>query len=135
MTGIAPALALAVMLSAHAQGAPVQMSLRATFQLQCGWPGPEVSVTFPARDRLPVRLGATGIFVDGKAPAAFSRIGRTVTFAIARPAGAMCDAIGPGVVRIVFTRVSRLRNPPVAGRYPISVRHGRETASGAFSIR
>jgi hypothetical protein len=123
------ALALIVAVSTHAPGAPVQLSLRATFELQCGWPGPRVAVTLPAAERLTPRTAAK---IDGRAPEAVTQAGDTITFVIARPSGVMCDAIGPGTVRIVLTGV---RNPARAGRYAIRVRHGAETRSGAFSIR
>jgi hypothetical protein len=125
VTGIAPALALVIALSSHAAGAHARLSLRATFELQCGWPGPSLVVTFPAR------VAPTAVLVDGKAPGRVTRSGSTVTLTVSRPQ-VLCDSIGPGAVRVVFTD---LRNPARSGRYRLALRHGGQTASGAFSIR
>lgn len=130
MTGVVPALALAVLLSTHAPGAPAHISLRATFELQCGWPGPKIAAVFPAAERL---AGPITVTIDGKRPAAVSRAGRTVTLTVARPNGVMCDSIGPGTVRIAFT--SGIRNPAKPGSYRIALRHNSESATGAFDIR
>lgn len=130
------ALALAITLSTHAAGAtPAAVGLRAGYDMQCGWPGPRIEVVFPAAERLPARISRAAVLVNGKPPAAVARSGNVVSLTIARPSGAMCDVIGPGVVRVVFTRAADIGNPRRAGSYRIAVRHGTEAVSGAFSIR
>lgn len=135
MPGVVSALALTIALSSHAAGAQVQIAVRATYDMQCGWPGPRIEVVLPSAERLPARITRTSVLVDGKPPAAVARSGQTVSLTVARPSGAMCDAIGPGVVRVVFTRAANLGNPRRVGRYRLTVRHGNEMMSGAFSIR
>lgn len=134
MTGIAPALALAVLLSTHAAGASVQVTLRATYVMQCGWPGPQVRVVFPSAERVPARIPRGSVLVDGKAPASLTRTGSAVSLRIARPSGVMCDAMGPGTVRIEFTRSAHIGNPARAGRYVMRVAHGRSVAHATFTV-
>lgn len=135
MPGGVSALVLTIALSSHAAGAPVQIGLGGTYDMQCGWPGPRIEVMFPPAERLPARIARTSVLVDDKPPATVTRSGQTVSLTIARPSGVMCDAIGPGVARIVFTRAAHIVNPRHAGLYRLSVRHGTELASGVFSIR
>ncbi|HUZ99382.1 MAG TPA: hypothetical protein VMU74_08480 [Gaiellaceae bacterium] len=135
MPGVVSALALTIALSSHAAGAQVQIAVRATYDMQCGWPGPRIEVVLPSAERLPARITRTSVLVDGKPPAAVARSGQTVSLTIVRPSGAMCDVIGPGVARIVFTHAAHIGNPGRTGRYRLSVRHGSEAVSGAFSIR
>lgn len=135
MPGVVSALALTVALSSHAAGATTQVGLRAGYDMQCGWPGPRIEVVFPAAERLPARMARRSVLVDGKPAASVTRAGHTVALTIAAPSGVMCDSIGPGMVRILFTRAAHIGNPRRAGRYRLTVRHGTEAASGAFSIR
>ena len=134
MVGVAAALVLTV--SIHAAGATgVRIALSATVEMQCGWPGPRVEVVFPAAERMPAQIAPAAVLVDGKRPASVTRSGRTISISIARPGGVMCDVIGPGRLHVVFTQAAHLGNPTRAGHYRLAVRHGAETASGAFSIR
>lgn len=133
MTGLAPVL---VALSSSLVGAtPVAVDLHAEFEMQCGWPGPRVTVVFPDAERMPARISPAAVLVDGRQPAGITRAGHAISISIARPGGVMCDAIGPGRVHVVFTRAAQLGNPSRAGRYQLVVHHGAETASGAFNIR
>lgn len=113
----------------------MRLTLKATFELQCGWPGPSLAVRFPAGERLPATIAPAAVLVNGIAPASVARSGDTVTLTLAQPPGPMCLVIGPGEARVVFTRGARIENPRRAGRYPIAVRHGGESASAAFRIR
>lgn len=133
MTGIVPAV---IALSSVLAGAtPVAITVHAGYAMQCGWPGPRIVIVFPAAERLPARIGPDTVRVNGKPAAAARRSGSAVTLTIARPRGAMCDSIGPATVGIVFTRAARIGNPRRSGRYRLTVRHGDEAVSGAFSIR
>jgi hypothetical protein len=132
--GVSTALALLAALSTHAPATPVQLSLRATFELQCGWPGPSVAITFPAREGLPAHIAPATVAVDGRHPASVERRGRVLTLAVARPGGVICDSIGPGVVRIVFARTAGIRNPDRPGTYTLRAAHGASTASGTFRV-
>jgi len=132
--GVSTALALLVALSTHTSASPVQLSLRATLELQCGWPGPSVVVTFPAAEGLPARIAPASVLVDGRHPASVERRGRSVTLGVARPGGVMCDSIGPSVVRIVFARAAGLRNPDRRGTYALRATHGASTATGTFTV-
>jgi hypothetical protein len=132
---MAGVIAAVLVLSSYAAGhTPISVEVRAGFELQCGWPGPRIDVVFPAEERLPAKVERTAVRVDGKPPAAVSRSGRTISLTIARPAGVMCNAIGPARVHILFTRDAHIGNPAHAGTYRLAVRHAPETVSGAFSI-
>jgi hypothetical protein len=126
---------IAIALSSHAAAArPVAIELRTTISLQCGWPGPTLDVVFPAAERLPHAIPRSAVLVDGEQPAAVTRSGRRVSLSVTRPQ-VLCDAIGPGAVRVTFTRAAGLGNPTRAGDYAITLGHGAQAARGSFAIR
>jgi len=112
----------------------VSIELRGTFELQCGWVGPHISVMFPKAERLPTRIAPEAVLIDGNHPTAATRSGRTVSLTIAPPTGVLCDSIGPGTVRIRFTRAARIGNPRSAGRYTVHAEHGASVATATFAV-
>jgi hypothetical protein len=72
-------------------------------------------VTFPAAWRLPAKLGAMPVLVNGKAAVSASVSGHTVKVGLAPPPPIMCDVIGPGTLTIQFTRGDNIGNPLKAG--------------------
>jgi hypothetical protein len=133
--GILPAVALTIALSSHAAGAsPVGIGLRATFEVQCGWVGPRITVIFPTAERLPARFAPGAVLVNGSRPAAVTRSGQTVSLTIPRPTGVMCDSIGPGTVRVDFTRAAQIGNPRRAGLYTVHAEHGTSVATATFAL-
>jgi hypothetical protein len=95
---------------------PVTLTLKLGYEMQCGYPGPgPVVVTFPVAWRLPAKLGATPVLVDGKAAVSASLSGHTVKVGLAPPPQIMCDVIGPGTLTIQFTRGDDIGSPLKAG--------------------
>jgi hypothetical protein len=96
------------------------MTLR--YQMQCGYPGVgPLVVSFPRAVRLPKRFAAGAVRLSGKAIAA-TKAGRRVTVTIAPP-GQLCGLIGPGSLKLVFTRKANLVNPKRAGSYLFTATH------------
>jgi len=133
---IVAAVAMAVSLSSHLAGAaPVEMQLRLTYEMRCGWPGPRIDVVFPSAERLPARVARSAVLVDGRPAAAARRSGRSISITVAPPAGVQCDVIAPGMVRINLMRAAGLGNPHRPGTYAVSARHGALSFRGSFTIR
>ena len=90
--------------------------------MQCGYPGPgPVVVTFPAAERVPARIAASAVLVNGKAAPAASVSGARVRIALPAAPRIMCDEIGPGTLTVAFTRAANLGNPALRGSYRLAV--------------
>lgn len=124
-----PAPTLSVTLSTpHAGSRPVVATLRAHYEMQCGWPGPgSLAIRFPA-GMLPARVPAASVLVNGARATAVNSSSARRQLAVALPPRpqVMCDSIGPGTLTVVFTRASRLGNPKAAGSYVIRATHAAE---------
>lgn len=144
-TGVAAAVALAsvptqsasVSLSSNHAGANgVAVTLHLTYEMQCGWPGPgPLVVTFPPAERLPARLAAAHVLLDGHPAPKVARSGRNVSVGVPARTGVTCMVIGPGKVTIEFTHAAELGNPRTRGTYPISVQRGKLVLRTSFPIR
>jgi hypothetical protein len=133
---IVAAVALMVSLSNHRAGVdPVVVSLRMTYEMRCGWPGPGLVVVFPAAEHLPATVPRSAVLVNGKPAAGVAHSGRQLSIAIPPPAGVQCDVIAPGTATVVFTRTAGLGNPRWPGTYSLSARHGTLVLRAAFAIR
>ena len=127
---------LSITLSNYGAAArPVAITVRARYEMQCGWPGPTIAVTFPTAERMPSSIPPQTVLVNGKKPVAVTLNGRTVLIGIARPSGVMCDVIGPGTATIVFTRAAGIGNPKARGVYSVSVQRGKLVLGTSFRIR
>jgi hypothetical protein len=118
--------------SSRAGAAPVAITLRFGYEMQCGYPGPgPVVVKFPPQERLPKALPTGSVGVDGSSQPASRESGNTVSVTLPAAPAIMCDVIGPGRLTIAFNRSAGIGNPARAGAY--SVRASRQGA--AFSTR
>ena len=118
--------------AASAHGPRLVLSLR--YQMQCGYPGVgPLVVRFPRAVRLPRRFTAGAVRLSGK-PIATTRAGRQVTVTIAPP-GQLCGLIGPGSLKLVFTRKAKLVNPRRAGSYLITATHANHTFRATLVIK
>ena len=116
--------------SAH----PVRLTMTLRYQMQCGYPGVgPLVVTFPPAVRLPKRFAANAVRLSGK-PIAATRAGRQVTVTIAPP-GKLCSLIGPGSLKLVFTRKAKLGNPKRAGSYRVTAAHAKHTFRATLVIK
>ena len=113
---------------------PVAITVKLHDEMQCGWPGPAIAVTFPTAERLPSSVPRQTVLVNGKVETA-ALSGRTIKITIARPSGVMCDVIGPGIATITFTRAAGIGNPKARGVYSVSVQRGKLVLRTSFRIR
>lgn len=127
----------AVILSSERAGArPVALTLKLTYEMQCGYPGPgPVLIDFPKQERVPGVLASSRVLVDGHRARAVGVSGHTVSVGLAPPPQIMCDVIGPGRLTILFTRAAGFGNPVRAGRYTITATRGTSAFSARFTIR
>lgn len=116
--------------AASARGARLTMTLR--YQMQCGYPGVgPLVVSFPRGVRLPKRLAANAVRLSGN-PIAATRAGRQVAVAIPPP-GQLCGLIGPGSLKLVFTRKAHFVNPKQAGSFTAT--HAKHTFRAKLVIK
>jgi hypothetical protein len=133
-----PAPALSVTLStAHAGARPVVATLRARYEMQCGWPGPGSLVIRLPAGMLPAHVPPASVLVNGTRAAAVisSNAQRQIAVALPPRPQLMCDSIGPGTLTVVFTRASRMGNPNAAGSYVIRATHAADRFAGRLVIR
>lgn len=106
---------------------PVAVMLKLHTELICGQPRSPLVVAFPAAESVPGSFAPGAVLVDAKPAASVAVASHRVTVTAARPAGALCDVIGPGLLTLQFTKSARLGNPASPGAYTISVQHDRAT--------
>ncbi len=121
--------------STRAGTRPVTLTLKLGYEMRCGYPGPgPVLVTFPATWRLPAKLGATPVLVNGKSAVSASVSGHTVRVGLAPPPQIMCDVIGPGTLTVQFTRGADIGAPLRAGSSVVTVENHGATSHVSFAI-
>lgn len=131
-----PAGTATVSLSSNRTGAAVALTLKLSYAMQCGYPGPgPVLVEFPAQERVPGAIAAATVLVDGKRALGVRVSGHTVKIGLAPPPQVLCDLIAPGRLTIVLTRSAGLRNPTHAGRYTITASRKGAALSAGFTVR
>jgi hypothetical protein len=131
-----PAASLAVEQSSrHAGARPVVLVARMRYEMQCNWPGPGSLVfRFPSAVRLPARIAAGAVLVNGKAATAARPSAGVVSVALPPRKGIMCDLMGPGTVTVTFTRAAAIGNPKHAGSYTVRAQHVQEVAAGNLVV-
>jgi hypothetical protein len=114
---------------------PVTLTLKLGYEMQCGYPGPgPVVVTFPATWRLPAKLGATPVLVNGKAAVSASLSGHTVKVGLAAPPQIICDEIGPGMLTVQFTRGDNIGSPLKAGTSVVTAQVKGQTFNVSYAF-
>jgi hypothetical protein len=118
---------------------PIALTIRLHTELQCGRFTPtSITVSLPPSMRVPASVSKDTVKVARKTAASVRTSGTRVLIHIAPPKTSLiCDAIGPGVVAIKFTRLAGLGNPPHAGFYAFSVATAPHGSSwhGTLSVR
>jgi hypothetical protein len=133
---IRPAETTVALSSAKAGARPVTLTLELRYEMQCGQPGPgPLLITFPPAERLPLQLGAKSVLVDGHPTRHAARNGRVVSVALPAQHGVICDVIGPGVLKVVFTRGAGIGNPTGPGTYPLVAHTPRVSGRASMAIR
>lgn len=123
----APPQPLAVAVSSQRAGAaPVTLALTLRTELQCGrLTGAPLVVSLP---RPPARVPP--VRLDGRRAAASLVRGRVVVRELP-PAGAICDSIVRGKLRVT---IRGLANPRRRGSYRVTVAHGAAVYAGRFRV-
>jgi hypothetical protein len=131
-----PTTTLAVDQSTHHAGAhPVVLVARMRYEMQCSWPGPGSLVfRFPSAVKLPARIAAGAVLVNGKTALATRPSAGVVSVALPPRKGIMCDLIGPGTVTVTFTRTAAIGNPKHAGTYVVHAQHAAVAAAGQLVV-
>lgn len=123
--------------SASPQGASahhIRLTLTLRYQMQCNYPGAgPLVVTFPKALKVPKQLAAGAVQLAGK-PIAGKVDGRQVTVTIKPPTGVLCGAMGPGTLKLVFTRKANLANPKRPGSYRFTATHTSHTFAAKLHI-
>lgn len=108
------------------------LTLRATFELQCGRAN-AVTVGLPAAMGVrTIRPGA--VLVNGLHPASVRTSHHVVQVTMPPPQGMICNSIGPARVTVRFTSAAGLVNPAKPGAYAIWLRTRGQTAAGRLRI-
>jgi hypothetical protein len=110
---------------------PAALTVRLSYEMQCGYPGPgPIIVRLPAGERVPATIAPSALLVNGKPAPGVHVAGRAVSIDLPPRPAIMCDVIGPGTAKVVFTRAAGLGNPTRAGSYTVTVTR-RGTSSAA----
>ncbi len=106
------------MSSARVGARRVAVWLTLRYEMQCGWPGTgPLTVTFPSGMQVPSRIARTALSVNGRAPSRIGHERQRLTIALLSHPEVICDVIGPGTLRVRFSRGAGLGNPTLPGRY------------------
>jgi len=126
----------ATLSSARAGARPVTLKLSIHTALQCGrLVGGALVIRLPAQELVPKAVPARAVLVGGSTSGGVVVSGHTLTVAIPRPSGVLCDVIAPGTVVVRLTRAANLGNPARAGSYPLIVQRGRLLLRTRFTVR
>jgi hypothetical protein len=121
-----PAAGQSMTLTASSQATSahhVRIAMTLHYEMQCNYPGAgPLVVTFPKALKVPKQLAAGAVQLAGK-PIAATIDGRQVTVTIKPPTGALCGVMGPGILKLVFTRKANLANPRRPGSYRFAATH------------
>jgi hypothetical protein len=118
----APPQSAAVTASPRGAGVrPAALTLRLSYEMQCGYPGPgPVVVRFPTAEHVPASIPRPAVLVNGKPTSAVNVAGHVVSVALPPRPQVMCDSIGPGTLTLAFTRGAGLGNPARRGTYTVT---------------
>jgi hypothetical protein len=126
---------MSVSLSSRRAGArPVAITVRLRTELQCGRLTGSVAVRLPAEARLPRKIRASAVRIDGRPSSRVAIAGHTLSIGAPTVSGVICHVIAPGTTTIVLTRSANVGNPPAAGTYPVVLRHRGGTARASVRI-
>jgi hypothetical protein len=94
-----------------------------------------VVVTLPQASRVPHAIGRAAVKVNGKLAGGVAVVHRSVTVAMPRPAGMLCDSITDGTMLVAIGAGANLGNPPQAGTYKITIKRGPASYAAPITIR
>lgn len=114
---------------------PAALKLLLRYEMLCAQPGRgPVLMTLPAAVRVPAKIRATAVLVNGKAAPSLSVRGHILTVGLPLNSNVICRSFVPGILWIDFTTSARLGNPVRAGTYAIHARVGSHTFVARLAI-
>lgn len=127
---------MTVVASSRAAGAHrVRLVVTLRYQMQCGYPGAgPLVVTFPSALKPPKQFAPGTVRLADKVVGATVKA-QKVTVTVPPPRGVLCSMLGPGSVRLLFTRAAKLTNPGRAGSYRFRATHGKHTFRATLVIK
>lgn len=127
---------MTVTASSNAAGAHrVRLTMTLQYRMQCNYPGEgPLVVTFPKAMKVPKQLAAGAVQLAGK-PIAATVGGRQVTVTVKPPTGVLCGIVGPGLLKLVFTRKAHLANPGRPGSYRFAATHTDHDFTAKLAIK
>jgi hypothetical protein len=106
-----------------------------SLELRCGKPGPAaIVVSLPRAWHVPKTVARTAVWIDASHPDGVTVSRHTLTLQPAVSRGT-CMVIGPGTIKVKFTRAAKLGNPRRAGRYTVRASIGTQDFSARVSIK
>jgi hypothetical protein len=114
----------------------VRVAIKLPAVLQCGYPrGGAVVVTLPPASTVPHAIGRAAVKVNGKLAGGVAVVRRSVSVAMPRPAGMLCDSITDGTMLVAIGAGAKLGNPPKPGAYKITIKRGPASYAAPITIR
>lgn len=135
-TGAAASSAdMSVTSSSYAAGARgVRLTVVLRYEIQCGYPGAApVVLTLPGR--IPAKVRAATVLVDGKPTRSVTVHGHELTIAMPPRPAIMCDSITMGRLTLVLTAGAGVANPAAAGSYSVHASKGSLRFAARLAIR
>jgi len=119
--------------TAGAHGVRLRVTLH--YEMQCNYPGAgPLVVTFPTAVKLPKQF-ADGSVLLADNPVAATVDGQQVTVVVPPHRGILCTLMGPGSLKLTFTRAAKLANPARKGGYHFSATHLGRAFTATLSIK
>jgi hypothetical protein len=109
--------------STYEPGAPVALTFRMSYPMQCADPGRTLTVRLPTAMHTPARIEATAVRVNGAVPKTVELRGSTVSIGLAEKPWISCDLVAMGNLSVVIRARAGLTNPKSLGIYsfPIAI--------------
>jgi hypothetical protein len=119
--------------TAGAHGVRLKVTLH--YEMQCNYPGAgPLVVTFPKALKLPKQFASGSVLLAGN-PVAATVNGQQVTVTVPPHKGILCTMVGPGSLKLTFTRAAKLANPAHKGSYRFSATHLRRDFAATLAIQ
>jgi hypothetical protein len=110
--------------STSKHGAPVALTFRLLYPMQCGNPGRTLTVQLPTGMKLPPVIARQTVRVNGSAATSVTLRGSTVSIAIGKRQWLDCKLRGAGLLPVVIGAGAGLANPSSPGIYGFPVAIG-----------
>jgi len=114
---------------------PAALTVSLSLELRCGKPGPTpIVIALPRAWRLPGAVATKAVWVNKAHPKSVDVSGHTLTVA-SKVAHETCMVIGPGTIKLRFTRAAKLGNPRRTGRYTVRASIGTQGFTARVTIK